>query len=155
MEKTLEYAVAVILKRSDNGSEFLMVQRPAIDLHLSNIWGLPAVMLKPGELPEQAARRVCKEKLNCDAEAVRFVGAMHQIRKEFDLCLIDIEMELVGASKPDVTLAQTSGTKYTKQRWSKDPSDLLPAAKQGSCCSMVYLTDRGLLKREDWVATLQ
>lgn len=131
-----------------------MVQRPAVDPHLAGVWGLPAVMLKSGELPEQAAKRVCKEKLNCDAEAVRFVGAMHQTREEFDLCLIDIEMELTGRNEPNVTRAQTNGTKYQAQKWTANSSDLLPAAQHGSCCSMLYLTDRGLLGRDEWVLAL-
>ncbi len=154
MEKPLEYAVAVILKRPNNPEEFLMVQRPAVDPHLANVWGLPAVMLKPGELPEHAAIRVCVEKLNCDAVAVRFIGAMHQTRGEFDLCLIDIEVELRGSDDPDVTLAQTNGIKYTAQKWTRNVADLLPAAQKGSCCSMLYLTDRGMLKRDNWVLSL-
>ena len=154
MEKPLQYAVAIILKKSEATEEFLMVQRPSKDPHLSDVWGLPAVVMKPGELPEQAAMRVCREKLNCSGEVLRFNGAMYQLREEFDLCLLDIEVLLNPHTIPDVTKATTHDTRYVAQKWTNNTLDLLPAAQKGSCCSMLYLTDKGLLKRKDWIVRL-
>jgi hypothetical protein len=33
--------------------------------------------------------------------------------------------------------------------------DLLPSAKGGSCCSSIFLTDMGLLDREEWIKSLE
>ena len=111
--------------------------------------------MKPGELPEQAAIRVCKEKLGCEATPERFLGLMFQKRNSYDIFLMDIEMELVGAVQPDVHNARTESTAYTDQKWSGDPMDLMSSAKNGSCCSSIFLTDRGLLDRDEWIASLE
>ena len=155
MSKPIKYTVAVILKKKAAGSEFLMVKRPDSDPDLGGHWGFPATTLKSGELPEEGARRVCKEKLNCNCEPKRFLGVMFQKRNSYDMFLMDIEAELEGKQAPDVMLATSEGTKYVVQKWSSDPSDLMGSAKSGSCCSSIFLTDRGLLNREDWLNSLE
>lgn len=108
-----------------------------------------------GELPEEAALRVCREKLACSAKPKRFLGLMFQKRNSYDIFLMDIEMMLDNEARPDVYKAQSDHTVYTDQKWSNNPADLMPSAKHGSCCSSIFLTDRGLLDREKWIASLE
>lgn len=153
MSKQIKYVVAVILLNK-NG-EYLAVKRPDDDPDLRGAWGLPAATMKDGELPEQAAARVCKEKLNCIAEPIRFLGIMFQKRNSYDIFLMDVEMQLDETKQPDVSEAQSEHTVYTEQMWTDDPQVMLPAAQHGSCCSSIFLTDRGLLDREEWIDSLE
>lgn len=155
MSKPVKYVVAVVLKNSKNPDEFLVVKRPDDDPDLGGHWGFPAATMKPGELPEEAAKRVCKEKLNCDAEATRFLGIMFQKRNSYDIFLMDVDMLIAEGQQPDVHAASTENTAYVDQKWSTDPMDLMPSAKGGSCCSSIFLTDRNLLDREEWIASLE
>jgi ADP-ribose pyrophosphatase YjhB (NUDIX family) len=118
-------------------------------------WGLPATSLKEDELPEEAARRICREKLGCDGQPVRFLGVMFQKRNAYDLYFIDIEVQLVGAGSPDVSKATAKGTVYVAQKWTADPLVLLPSARHGSCCSSVFLTNIGLFDRSQWIESLE
>lgn len=153
MSKQIKYVVAAVLKNDKN--EFLVVKRPDDDPDLGGHWGFPATTMKAGELPEQAAQRICAEKLNCTAEATRFLGIMFQKRNSYDIFLMDVEMMLTGSTQPDVHAAHTDQTAYTDQKWSTDPEDLLASANGGSCCSSIFLTDRGLLDRDNWIASLE
>lgn len=155
MKKEIKYVVAVALKKSSNSKEFLIVKRPENDPDLGGHWGLPAIRMSNGELPEQAAIRVCAEKLNCKATATRFMGIMYQKRNSYDIFLMDIEMILKENQTPNVHKAQTANTAYVDQKWTSDPMTLMPSAKGGSCCSSIFLTDCGLLDRDKWVKSLE
>lgn len=155
MSKQIKYTVAVVLKNTHNPDEFLLVRRPDDDPDLAGGWGLPAVTLRPGELPEEGAKRVCQEKLHCDARPMRFLGIMFQKRNSYDIFLMDVDMLLSGDRQPDVHAAQTEHTAYVEQKWSTDPMDVMPSAKKGSCCSSIFLTDKGLLDRDAWIASLE
>jgi hypothetical protein len=80
---------------------------------------------------------------------------MFQKRNSYDIFLMDIEVELAVGTQPDVHAATTENTAYTDQKWSSDPLDLMASAKGGSCCSSIFLTDRNLLDREEWIASLE
>lgn len=153
MSKPVKYSVAVIL-RNDKG-EYLAVKRPLDDADHKGHWGLPAVTLKDGETPDQAAVRVCEEKLDCSGEVKRFLGIMYQKRNKYDVFLMDIEMTLKGERLPDVSKSSTKTTKYIEQLWTMDPMLMMPAAKDGSCCSSIFLSDQGLLDRDDWIEDLE
>ena len=154
-KKLLKYTVAIILRDAYDPNKILLVQRPD-GSDLDGHWGFPAVTLLPGELPEDGARRVCREKLNCRAVPVRFIGAMYQKRNSYDILLMDIEMVLQDANEsPDVTQARTEGTAYIVQKWTTDLRELMPSALEGSCCSSIFLTDCGLLDREAWLLSLE
>lgn len=155
MSKQVKYVVAVVLKKARGSEEFLVVKRPDGDPDLAGHWGFPATSMLAGELPEQTARRICKEKLNCTASATRFLGLMHQKRNKYDLFLMDVEMVLDAGQVPNVHQADTKLTQYVDQKWSADPMDLMASAKGGSCCSSIFLTDRNLLDRAEWVASLE
>jgi ADP-ribose pyrophosphatase YjhB (NUDIX family) len=155
MSKQVKYVVAVVLTDKSKPDEFLVVKRPDDDPDLRGAWGLSAVTMVSNELPEQAALRVCREKLNCEATPVRFLGLMYQERNSYDIFLMDIEMELTGDTQPDVHQAHTEHTAYVDQKWTNDPMDLMPSARHGSCCSSIFLTDRGLLDRSEWIDSLE
>jgi ADP-ribose pyrophosphatase YjhB (NUDIX family) len=156
MSRQIKYIVAVILKNIQNHDEFLVVKRSDDDPDLGGCWGFPAANIKSSELPEETAKRVCKERLNCSAEPTRFLGVMFQKRNNYDIFLMDIEMLLKGGQQPDVRKAvHTENTVYVDQKWSTDPMDLMLSAKRGSCCSSIFLTDKNLLDRDEWIASLE
>lgn len=154
MQKPIKYVVSVVLKKAD-GDEFLVVKRPDDDPDLGGAWGFPAAPMKLGELPEQAAQRICLEKLNCSASATRFLGIMYQKRNAYDIFLMDIEMVVNPGQSPDVHKATSDATIYTDQKWTADPEALRESANKGSCCSSIFLTDRGLLNRAEWIESLE
>jgi 8-oxo-dGTP pyrophosphatase MutT (NUDIX family) len=154
MSKQTKYVVSVILKKA-NPDQFLVVKRPDDDPDLGGHWGFPAATMKPGELPEQAAKRICREKLNCDGEVTRFLGIMFQKRNNYDIFLMDVDVLLADGQEPDVFAANTEHTAYVDQKWSSDPEDVRASANGGSCCSSIFLTDRGLLDKDDWIASLE
>jgi 8-oxo-dGTP pyrophosphatase MutT (NUDIX family) len=155
MSKQTKYVVAVVLKNKSNPDEFLMVRRPDGDPDLGGHWGFPAVTMQPGELPEQAAKRICREKLGCDGEVTRFLGIMFQKRNSYDMFLMDVDVMLADGQEPNVHAATTEHTAYADQKWSTDPEDMRSSANGGSCCSSIFLTDRCLLDKDDWIASLE
>lgn len=155
MSKPMRNAIAIVLRSANQPGKYLAIKRPDEGGDLDGFWGLPATRMRPGELPEDAARRVCREKLGCDAVPLGMIGTMFQERNSYDMFFMDIEMLLVGNAQPDVTQAHTTSTVYVKQRWTNSAKLLLPAAKHGSCCSTIFLTSQGFLKREQWVTSLQ
>jgi ADP-ribose pyrophosphatase YjhB (NUDIX family) len=151
MSKPQRNAIAVILRTRQDSANFLAVKRPS-EGELGSVWGLPATRMRNGELPEDAARRVCREKLGCNAVPLRFVGAMFQERSAYDMFFMDVEMVLTGEAQPNVDMASTTdGTVYTDQKWTDDAMLLMPAAQGGSCCSTLFLTDQGKLSKDDWL----
>ena len=155
MSKLTKVTVAVVLKKSSDSDEFLVVRRPKEDSDLADSWGFPAVTLLPGELPEQGAQRVCREKLGCNAKATRYLGIMFQERNNYDIFLMDIEMVLDEGEVADVAKANTTHTAYSEQVWSTDPMIMEPSAKAGSCCASIFMTDRGVLDKDEWVKSLE
>ncbi|HEU4914231.1 MAG TPA: NUDIX domain-containing protein [Candidatus Saccharimonadales bacterium] len=155
MAKPTKITVAVVLKKSKDSDEFLVVRRPKEDSDLAGSWGFPAVTLEPGELPEQGAERVCREKLGCKATASRYLGLMFQKRNNYDIFLMDIEMTLDEGETADVAKANTTHTAYSSQIWTTDPMVMEPSAKHGSCCASIFMTDRGLLDKDDWIKSLE
>jgi 8-oxo-dGTP pyrophosphatase MutT (NUDIX family) len=155
MSKPTRNGIAVILRNKANPAQFLIVKRPAEGGDLDGFWGLPAARMQDGELPEDAARRVCREKLGCDAVPIRLIGTMFQKRTVYDMFFMDVEMLLTGTAQPDVAKARTNNTVYVDQRWTTNAKLLLSAARHGSCCSTLFLTDQGLLSKDDWVVSLE
>jgi len=153
--KQIKYCVAVILYENAERKRFLVVKRPDNDPDFGREWGLPATTSRPGELPEDVARRICVEKLCCSAKPDRFVGTMFQKRNSYDIYLMDIEMTLTGTTEPDVFKATTNLTKYIDQQWTDDPMKLSSSARKGSCCASIMLADRGILQREKWISSLE
>lgn len=141
--KLTKFSIAVVILNPENPSEFLAVKRPPNDDSLPNVWGLPAVTVKNGELPEEAVKKLGIEKLATEIEAVSFVGVDSAERDTYNLILMDIQAELKGI-QPSVAKASTSGTKYTDQQWTSNYDILKEAAEKGSLCSRIFLKSKGL-----------
>ncbi len=139
--KRTQVSIAALVKRGDD-ERFLAVRRPEDDDRLPGVWGLPAVTLHPGELPEDGLRRVGREKLGTDLEPVRMMGALCADRGEYTLLLLDIEARLLGR-EPDVGAATTAATRYVAQQWTNDLELLVPAARMGSLCCRIVLDAAG------------
>jgi ADP-ribose pyrophosphatase YjhB (NUDIX family) len=132
-------SVAAVIRRDDGC--FLAVRRPPDDDHLPDVWGLPAVTLRPGEEPEEGVRRVGREKLGVELEPVRPIGSKAADRGAYRLELTDFEAR-VGSGEPNVDAARTDATRYTAQKWA-DYDLLLPAAARGSLCCQILLDQAG------------
>ena len=124
--------MSVVVQRPEG---VLLVRRPDEDPDLPGVWGLPAVSLAPGESEEDGVRRAGRDKLGVELRPLRAIGA--------DATMTDWEAELAGG-EPSVPQPGPH-TQYAALRWG-EPSELVPAARQGSLCSRVLLRARGL----DW-----
>lgn len=133
-------SVAAVVRRG--GGEFLAVRRPPDDDRLPDVWGLPAVSLEPGELPEEALRRLGREKLAAELQPIAFVGIRAADRGDYLLILMDIEAGVIEG-EPDVLKATTRRTAYVEQRWTDDLSLLVDAARRGSVCSRILIEASG------------
>lgn len=136
-------AVAAVVRHPEAPDTFLAVKRPPDDEELPDLWGLPAVTLQPGELPEEGLRRIGTSKLAAPIEPTRFVGVTSADRGGYQLVLMDIEARLTDG-RPAVTDADPEGTKYVSQRWTSDVTLLQESARNGSLCSQV------LLESDEW-----
>ena len=141
--KPVRCAVAAVLRNPENEREFLAVRRPPDDDRLPDVWGLPAVSLRPGELPEAALRRIGREKLAAEIEPIRFVGIKSMDRGDYELILMDIEAGLVSGV-PSVRRSESAATRYVDQLWTSDLLLLREAARRGSLCSQLLLEESGV-----------
>jgi 8-oxo-dGTP pyrophosphatase MutT (NUDIX family) len=152
--KPLKYAVSFTLYNPSNKNEFLIIKRPADDNEHPNLWGFPATMLKPGELPENCLRRAAKEKLGVDIEPFEFTGAIAQERNEFILYLMHFKA-ILNKGNPDLKKSITLGTKYAELEWTDDPKRLLPIAEKGSICVQLFLHSIGMWPRQKFIYKLE
>lgn len=142
MTKPIRCSVAAVIRRQGE-VPFLAVRRPPDDDKLPGLWGLPAVTLRPGELPEDGLRRIGHEKLGVRLEPFRFVGIRAADRGAYELILMDIEATVVEG-EPDVYAATTTATRYVDQKWASDVEILSEAAARGSLCCTILLEASGL-----------
>jgi hypothetical protein len=94
-------------------------------------------------LPEDAVKRVGKEKLNTEIEADSFIGIKHKDRGVYNFILMDIKARLMG-EEPSVVKAKTENTKYVDQKWTKNLASLKEAAVRGSLCSQIFLESNNI-----------
>ena len=141
--KPTKFSIAAVVVNPKNSAEILAIKRPPNDDGLPNVWGLPAVTPKDGELPEAAVKRLGTEKLATDIEPVAYVGIKRADRGTYELILMDITVRLIGV-EPSVKDATTTGTKYVDQQWTSNYSLFKDAAAKGSLCSQIFLQSKGM-----------
>lgn len=137
MKKPIRCSVAAVI-RQPGGIPFLAVRRPPDDDKLPGLWGLPAITLRPGELPEDGLRRIGHEKLGVRLDPLRFVGIRAADRGAYELILMDIEAT-IREGEPDVYAATTTATRYVDQRWASGVDILSEAAARGSLCCTILI----------------
>ncbi|HLI46941.1 MAG TPA: NUDIX domain-containing protein [Geobacterales bacterium] len=143
----IKYTVSALIK--NDKKEFLIVKRNPDEKEHPNMWGLPALSFKPPEMPEHALERLGIEKLNCKIQAIAFIGAMFQRRPGYDIFLMLYEAKIIEG-EPNV---EAKG-KYAEQKWTSDPSLLLPIAKKGSACAQIYLHSLGVINESELMFSL-
>lgn len=141
--KPTKFAIAAVLYNPKNSLEVLAVKRPDTDKELPNVWGLPAVIVQEGELPEDAIRRLGIGKLSTTIEPISYIGIKRIERDTHELILMEIQSELKGG-EPSIENATTKGTKYVDQQWTSDYNLFKEAASKGSLCSRVFLESKGI-----------
>jgi 8-oxo-dGTP pyrophosphatase MutT (NUDIX family) len=140
MKKAIKYAVAFVIYNQDR-TKFLIVQRPADDEDLPNVWGLPAGSIKGDETFEECLIRSGREKLGVELRPARFIGKGEMEREKYILHLELFEAEIVKGV-PKVPQPVKGITQYQKWRWGKS-LDLKEAVEKGSLCSKIYLESIG------------
>ena len=143
--RPIKQSVALAMAKGDEPSKVLLVRRPEDDRELPGAWGLPAASLRPGETPEEAARRIGLQKLGAEVRVGRRMNSGRQDRAGYIL-----EMSLYGATLdravPDLPAGRGGDpgvTMYTAWRWG-DPLELADSAGRGSLCSRLLLDSLGL-----------
>lgn len=142
LDRPVKCSVAAVVRRAADAA-FLAVRRPPDDDRLPDVWGLPAVSLRPDELPEAALIRLGTEKLGVRLRATRFVGIRAADRGDYLLILMDLEADVVEG-EPDVRRADSAATVYVDQCWTTDATLLAEAARRGSVCSRILLEAEGI-----------
>jgi hypothetical protein len=128
--KSPKRSVSLVIEGPDG---LLLVRRPEGDDSLPGVWGLPAASLAEGESEEDAVRRAGRDKLGVEVAPLQPLGSEDR--------MTDWEARIVTGT-PSVP-QDGPNTQYSELRWG-EPSELVPAARDGSLCSRVLLRARGL-----------
>jgi ADP-ribose pyrophosphatase YjhB (NUDIX family) len=139
--RDLKESVAIVLR--DRQGRVLVVRRADDDPSLPGIWGLPGASLREGESREQAVARAGRDKLGVEIRIGRHLGDEEARRADHLQRLSEYEAELV-AGEPSVPQDDHSVSQYVDCRYADDPAVLVPAARQGSLCSRIYLRRAGV-----------
>ncbi len=134
--KPTKHSIAYVIYNV-NRSRVLAVQRPADDVELPNLWGLPAGSLHLGETYDEAVIRSGVEKLGVDLAVSRLIadGALERPHYRLHLRLYEARVlrgEL-AAPQPYPGVTQYQALKWAMAR------DLIPAAQAGSLCCRLFL----------------
>lgn len=141
----IKESVAVVIRRPDGA--FLVTRRPDDPRDpLSGMWGFPAVTRRPGEDERTAAARIGPLKLGVRLSVGAKLGEQTDDRGEYVLHLADYAA-VIDEGVPVVPQADDSVTQYAACEFTADPGVLVPAARQGSVCSQIFLSAIGL----DWL----
>lgn len=135
--KPIRQAVAIVIHHPDH-KRILIVQRPANDENLPNVWGLPATSLKKGESFKKAVLRLGREKLGVELKIIKLINEGQLEGKEYILFMKEYEVEIIKG-KPKVPQKINGITQYQKWVWALSDK-LKEAAQKGSLCSQLYLS---------------
>jgi 8-oxo-dGTP diphosphatase len=137
MDMRVKQSVSLAITDAGQPGRVLLVQRPADDEDLPDVWGLPAASLHAGEAWEDAVRRAARDKLGVDVAVDGVLETGSRRRPGYTL-----EMRLYGAriaaGEPAVPQQVSGVTQYQAVRWGT-PGELRPAADRGSLCSQLFL----------------
>ena len=133
--KPTKESVAIVIKNGKGG--FLAVRRAEGDTFAGQ-WGLPAATLRGDETNQDTVKRAAKDKLGVDVEILETIGDMTLDKGEY---LNHLTEYLVKIVKGEVSLKMrdSSVSQYTEYKYYDDPRILIPAAKNGSICSRIFL----------------
>ena len=138
-QSELRRAVAAVVRRADG--LVLAVRRPdEPGEELPGVWGLPATTLRAGEPPEDAVRRVGREKLSAELTPLRVLAEGQQQREGYTLRMTVYEASMTGEPHLPPRTTDTSGTLYEELDWLSVAS-FRQAAKRGSLCCQLLLED--------------
>jgi ADP-ribose pyrophosphatase YjhB (NUDIX family) len=115
----------------------LLVQRPADDEDLPNVWGLPASTLRDHESWEDAAHRAGRDKLGVELQ----LGPILQegeIQRTGYLLQMRLLQATIRHGTPSVPQPHAGVTQYRAARWAP-VADLQHAADRGSLCARLGL----------------
>lgn len=140
MDKQIKNSVAFVIY-GDGRASFRVVQRPASDENLPNVWGLPAGTLKDGETFEECVVRSGVEKLGVELEIVGLVGEGDLDRGSYVLHMKEYEVRIMKG-EPSVPQPYPDVTQYQAVRWG-NADDLVEAASKRSLCCRIYLSNVG------------
>ncbi len=130
-------SVSLAIRRVGHPAEVLLVRRPDDDEELAGMWGLPAASCRGAETPEQAARRVGRDKLGIDVSPSETSSGRRE-RGEYVLNMTLYSCRLTGQSPRIPSVEPSAVTMYTAWRWGR-PEDLRHSAEAGSLCSRLLL----------------
>jgi 8-oxo-dGTP diphosphatase len=134
-------SVALVIRADADAARVLLVQRPADDPDLPNVWGLPAASLRAGESWEEAALRAGRDKLGVGLALGGIVRSGSTERSTYRLDMRLYSAAIVDGT-PAVPQAVADVTQYPAWRWGT-ADDLRPAARGGSLCSRLFLEADG------------
>jgi ADP-ribose pyrophosphatase YjhB (NUDIX family) len=135
------YAVAAVVRRNDG--LVLAVRRPdEPGEELPGVWGLPATTLSAGETPEDAVRRLGREKLGVELTPLRLLAEGEQQRPGYNLRMSVYEASIAGEPHLPKPAAGTGVTLYDALDWLPDDS-FHDAADAGSLCCRLFLENAG------------
>jgi len=151
MVQELRNAVAVVVRCP--GGLVLAVKRPdEPGEELPGVWGLPATTLRAGEPPEDALRRLGREKLGVELTPLRELASGEQQRpsgdgrKHYTLRMTVYEASMAGEPSalggPEHS-DPSAGTLYDALDWLPAESFRDAAARGSVCCQLFMATLTG------------
>ena len=143
----VQQAVAVAVERD---GLVLAVKRPdEPDEELPGIWGLPATTLRDGESPEDALRRLGREKLGVELRPSRELASGEQQRpsgegrKDYTLRMTVYDASMAGEPRLPEHSDPSAGTLYDALDWLPAESFRDAAARGSLCCELFLETLTG------------
>jgi len=124
---------------NDNRSKILLVKRPHNDNSLPNIWGLPAGSLMKNESFEACVIRSGKEKLGVQLKPLELSNEGQIEREDYIIHMKEYEVKITNGT-PKVPQHVFGITQYQDWKWA-EPKLLREAAKKGSLCAQLYLSN--------------
>ena len=123
-------------------NEFLIVKRSMGD-SFSGHWGFPAASVRGDETLEEVALRAARDKLGVEIEITKVIGERTENKGEYNEHQTEFEARILSG---EISLKErdSSVSKYDEFKYTSNPKELLPAAKDGSICSRIFLESHGI-----------